>query len=361
PYKTPTGKVYDSGDFAGTLGRAQELIEWNGFNKRAMQSKRAGRLRGIGIATYVEACGNNGPETANLTLDPDGGVTLLIGSQSTGQGHATSYAQLIAERLDLPPERVRVIQGDTDRIKSGAGTGGSSSIPVGGVSVDRATKKLAEQIKQIAADALEAATGDLEIVDGSVRIAGTDRVISFADLAAHPMASTDKLRAEEEFSVEPPTYPNGTHIAEVEVDPDTGTTHIMRYVVVDDFGATLNPLLLEGQVHGGAVQGIGQALMEDTVYDSSTGQLLSASLMDYAMPRAHHAPDFVFETRNVPCKTNPLGVKGAGEAGAIGSCPAIMNAIIDALWRSHRVRHIDMPATPRRIWEAINTAQKSPI
>jgi carbon-monoxide dehydrogenase large subunit len=326
-----------------------------------MQSKRAGRLRGIGIATYVEACGNNGPETANLTLDPDGGVTLLIGSQSTGQGHATSYAQLIAERLDLPPERVRVIQGDTDRIKSGAGTGGSSSIPVGGVSVDRATKKLSEQIKQIAADALEAATGDLEIVDGSVRIAGTDRVISFVDLAAHPMASTDKLRAEEEFSVEPPTYPNGTHIAEVEVDPDTGATHIMRYVVVDDFGATLNPLLLEGQVHGGAVQGIGQALMEDTVYDSSTGQLLSASLMDYAMPRAHHAPDFVFETRNVPCKTNPLGVKGAGEAGAIGSCPAIMNAIIDALWRSHRVRHIDMPATPRRIWEAINTAQKSSI
>jgi len=358
PYKTPTGKVYDSGDFAGTLSRAQELIEWDGFNKRASQSKRAGRLRGIGIATYVEACGNNGPETANLTLDRDGGVTLLIGSQSTGQGHATSYAQLIAERLDLPPERVRVFQGDTDRIKSGAGTGGSSSIPVGGVSVDRATKKLAEQMKEIAADALEAAMGDLEIADGSVRIAGTDRVISFADLAAHPKASAEKLHAEEEFSIEPPTYPNGTHIAEVEVDPETGATRIMRYVVVDDFGATLNPLMLEGQVHGGAVQGIGQALMEDTVYDSSTGQLLSASLMDYAMPRAEHAPDFLFETRNVPCKTNPLGIKGAGEAGAIGSCPAIMNAIVDALWRSHRVRHIDMPATPRRVWEAIKTVQK---
>jgi carbon-monoxide dehydrogenase large subunit len=357
PYKTPTGKVYDSGDFAGTLARAQELIGWDGFNKRATQSKRAGRLRGIGIATYVEACGNNGPETANLTLDRDGGVTLLIGSQSTGQGHATSYAQLIADRLDLPPERVRVFQGDTDRIKSGAGTGGSSSIPVGGVSVDRATKKLAEQMKEIAADALEAAMGDLEIADGSVRIAGTDRVISFADLAAHLKASAEKLRAEEEFSVEPPTYPNGTHIAEVEIDPETGATHILRYVVVDDFGATLNPLLLEGQVHGGAVQGIGQALMEDTVYDSSTGQLLSASLMDYAMPRAEHAPDFLFETRNVPCKTNPLGVKGAGEAGAIGSCPAIMNAIVDALWRSHRVRHVDMPATPRRVWEAIKTAK----
>ena len=186
PYKTPTGKVYDSGDFAGTLARAQELADWDGFNKRAAQSRRTGRLRGIGIATYIEACGNNGPETATLNLDPDGGVTLLIGSQSTGQGHATSYAQLIAERLDLPPERVRVIQGDTDRIKSGAGTGGSSSIPVGGVSVDRATKKLAEQIKEIAADALEASASDLEIVDGTVRVAGTDRIVSFAELAGLP-------------------------------------------------------------------------------------------------------------------------------------------------------------------------------
>ena len=361
PYKTPTGKVYDSGDFAGTLARAQELADWDGFNKRASQSRRAGRLRGIGIGTYVEACGNNGPETAAVNLDPDGGVTLLIGSQSTGQGHATSYAQLIAERLDLPPERVRVVQGDTDRIKTGAGTGGSSSIPVGGVSVDRATRKLAEQIKEIAADALEAAISDLEISNGMVRVAGTDRAITFVDLAARPGAAADKLRATEEFGVEPPTYPNGTHIAEVEIDPDTGTTGIMRYVVVDDFGATLNPLLLAGQVHGGAVQGIGQALMENTVYDSSTGQLLSASLMDYPMPRAEHAPDFVFETRNVPCKTNPLGVKGAGEAGAIGSCPAVINAIIDALWRAYRIRHIDMPATPQRIWNAIAVARKSAV
>ena len=285
-------------------------------------------------------------------------MTLLIGSQSTGQGHATSYAQLIAERLDLPPERVRVVQGDTDRIKSGAGTGGSSSIPVGGVSVDRAATTLAGQIKEIAADALEASAGDLEIADGTVRVAGTDRVISFADLAAHPGATPEKLRAAKEFSVEPPTYPNGTHIAEVEIDPETGATRIVNYVVVDDFGATLNPLLLAGQVHGGAVQGIGQALMEDTVYDSATGQLLSASFMDYAMPRAEHAPDFVFETRNMPCKTNPLGVKGAGEAGAIGSCPAVMNAIVDALWRAHRIRHIDMPATPQRIWEAIQARKR---
>jgi len=361
PYTTPTGKVYDSGDFAGTLARAQELGDWDGFNKRAAQSRRAGRLRGIGIATYIEACGNNGPETATLSLDRDGGVTLLIGSQSTGQGHATSYAQFIAERLDLPPERVRVVQGDTDRVKSGAGTGGSSSIPVGGVSVDRAATTLAGQIKEIAADALEASAGDLEIADGTVRVAGTDRVISFAELAAHPGATPEKLRAAKEFSVEPPTYPNGTHIAEVEIDPETGATSIINYVVVDDFGATLNPLLLAGQVHGGAVQGIGQALMENTVYDSTTGQLLSASFMDYAMPRAEHAPDFVFETRNTPCKTNPLGVKGAGEAGAIGSCPAIMNAIVDALWRAYRIRHVDMPATPLRIWETVQAARNSVV
>ena len=271
---------------------------------------------------------------------------MLIGSQSTGQGHATSYSQLIADRLDLPPERVRVIQGDTDRIKTGAGTGGSSSIPVGGVSVDRATKKLAEQMKEIAADALEAAMGDLEIADGSVRIAGTDRVISFADLAAHPKASTEKLQAEEEFSIEPPTYPNGTHIAEVEVDPDTGATSIMRYVVVDDFGATLNPLLLEGQVHGGAVQGIGQALMEDTVYNSSTGQLLSASLMDYAMPRAEHAPRLSVRDTQCAVQDKPARRQRCGGSGRYRLVPGDHDAIVDALWRSHRVRHVDMPATP---------------
>ena len=356
PYKTPTGKVYDSGDFAGTLARAQELIDWPGFNKRAAQSKRAGKLRGIGIANYVEACGNNGPETATLQLDRDGGVTLLIGSQASGQGHATSYAQLIADRLDLPPDMVRVVQGDTDRIATGAGTGGSSSIPVGGVAVDRAGKTLGEQLKALAADALEASAGDMEIVDGRVRVAGTDRAISFADLAGHPAATPEKLRAAEEFGVEPPTYPNGTHIAEVEVDPDTGVTTIVGYVIVDDFGATLNPLLLAGQVHGGTVQGIGQALMEDTVYDKASGQLLSASFMDYAMPHAHDAPHFVFETRNVPCKTNPLGVKGAGEAGAIGSCPSVMNAVIDALDRGYGIRHIDMPATPVKGWAAIQAA-----
>lgn len=359
PYKTPTGKVYDSGDFAGTMARAQELIDWPGFNKRAAQSRRAGKLRGIGIGTYVEACGANGPETADITLERDGSVTVLIGSQSTGQGHQTSYAQLVAERLDLPPERVRVLQGDTDRIRTGAGTGGSSSIPVGGVSVDRASKTLGEQLKELAADALEASVGDMEIANGAIKVAGTDRAISFADLATHPKATPEKLHASKDFATDLPTYPNGTHIAEIEIDPDTGGTEIVTYVVVDDFGATLNPLLLAGQVHGGLVQGIGQALMEDTVYEVSSGQLLSASFMDYAMPRAKDSPSFVFETRNTPCKNNPLGVKGAGEAGAIGSCPAVIHAVIDALDRAHGIRHIDMPATPLKIWTAIENARKS--
>jgi aerobic carbon-monoxide dehydrogenase large subunit len=359
PYTTPTGKVYDSGDFAGILARAQELADWTGFAKRLAASKRTGKLRGIGVATYVEACGNLGPETANLTLGHDGGVTVLIGSQSTGQGHATAYAQLVADHLGLPPDKVRLVQGDTDRIAAGVGTGGSSSIPIGGVAVDRSAKKLAAQIKEIAADALEASIGDLEITDGAVRVAGTDRVISLADIAAHASATPERLTAANEFGNEPPTFPNGAHIAEVEVDSATGAVAIVNYVIVDDFGATLNPLLLEGQVHGGSVQGLGQALLEQTVYDPASGQLLSASLMDYALPRAADAPSFTFETRNVPCKTNPLGVKGAGEAGAIGSCPALINAVCDALWRAYGISHVDMPATPPRIWAAIRDARSS--
>ena len=359
PYTTATGKIYDSGNFAAHLSRAQELIGWDGFRKRAAEARRRGKVRGIGIATYIEACGNMGPETATLTLDTDGGVNLLIGSQSTGQGHDTAYAQIVAEQLGLPPERVRMYQGDTDRVATGGGTGGSSSIPCGGASLEGATKKLAEQIKKLAADALEASAGDLEIDAGTVRIAGTDRQISFAELAAKSKDRKGELTAADTWTPEQPTFPNGTHIAEVEIDPDTGAIAIAGYVVVDDFGMTLNPIMLEGQVHGGSVQGIGQALMENTVFDESSGQLMSASLMDYALPRALDAPQFVFETLNVPCKTNPLGVKGAGEAGAIGSCPAVINAILDALWRNYGVRHIDMPATPPRVWAAIRAGKKA--
>ncbi len=354
PYKTATGKVYDSGDFAAHMARAKEIVDWDGFNKRAAASKKRGKLRGIGLATYVEACGNMGPETANLRLDKDGSVTLLIGSQSTGQGHGTAYAQIVSQQLGLAPDKVHMFQGDTDRIKTGGGTGGSSSIPCGGNSLKGAVAKLAEQIKKLGADALEASAGDLEIDAGTVRVAGTDKVVSFAELAAK--ATAEQLAASDTWTPGEATYPNGTHVIEVEVDPATGTVEIMKYVVVDDFGMTLNPLMLAGQVHGGAVQGIGQALMEDTTYDRGSGQLVAASLMDYALPRAKDAPDFVFETLNVPCTTNPLGVKGAGEAGAIGSCPALINAIVDALWKVG-VRHVDMPATPQRIWAAIEQAR----
>src|SRR5262249_6794373 len=327
PYRTATGKLYDSGDFAGHLARAQEAADWAGFNQRIKQSKKAGKLRGIGLATYIEACGNNGPETANLRLEKDGMITLLIGTQSTGQGHHTAYAQLIADELDVPPEQVRVIQGDTDVIATGLGTGGSGSIPCGGASVAGASKKLAANLKSLAADALEASPSDLEIANGQVRVVGTDRAMKFADLAALPKATPDDLTAADVFTPGEATYPNGTHLAEVEIDPGTGGVDIVNYVVVDDFGVTLNPLMLAGQVHGGAVQGLGQALMEHAVYNAD-GQLVTASLMDYALPRAADTPAFRFETRNVKCETNPLGVEGAGGAGGGGPSPAAPNAAV---------------------------------
>ncbi|HXW26364.1 MAG TPA: xanthine dehydrogenase family protein molybdopterin-binding subunit [Xanthobacteraceae bacterium] len=357
PYRTATGKLYDSGEFAGHLKRAQEAADWAGFNKRLRQSTKAGKLRGIGLATYVEACGNNGPEAATVKLARDGTIVILIGSQSTGQGHHTAYAQIIADHFDVPPEQVRVVQGDTDVIATGMGTGGSSSIPCGGASIAGASKKLAANLKALAADALEASPADLEIAGGSVRVVGTDRALAFAELAALPKATPELLATSDAFTPGEATYPNGTHLAEVEVDPATGAVDILNYVVVDDFGVTLNPLMLAGQVHGGAVQGLGQALMERAVYDAS-GQLVTASLMDYALPRARDAPAFAFETRNVKCATNPLGVKGAGEAGAIGSCPALINAVVDALWRAFRIRHVDMPATPERVWQAIEEGRR---
>jgi aerobic carbon-monoxide dehydrogenase large subunit len=358
PYQSATGQNYDSGNFAAHLKRAQELADWSGFSKRLRQSRKAGRVRGIGLSTYIEACGNAGAETASLKLEPDGSVTLLIGSQSTGQGHATAYAQLVADHLGLPPEEVNMVQGDTDRISTGLGTGGSSSIPCGGASLAGAAEKLADNLKRLAAEALEASAEDLEMVGGSVRITGTDRMISFAALAQRPNAG-DRLTAAYAFTPPQATYPNGTHVAEVEIDPATGESRIVNYVVVDDFGATLNPLLLAGQVHGGTAQGIGQALMEHAIYDLDSGQLVNASLMDYAVPRADEVPAIEFDTRNVRCRHNPLGVKGAGEAGAIGSCPAVMNAVIDALWRAQRIAHLDMPATPQRVWSAINAASGS--
>jgi carbon-monoxide dehydrogenase large subunit len=321
------------------------------------ESRERGRLRGIGLASYIEACAGGSPENAEVRLERDGTVTVLIGTQSTGQGHVTAYAQLVSQHLDIPVDRVRVLQGDTDVIATGEGTGGSRSIPVGGASVSGASRALGENLKHLAADVLEAGTADLEIADGHVRIAGTDRTVAFTDLAAHPKATPDLLTACDAWTPPEATYPNGTHICEVEIDPDTGEVELLRYTVVDDFGVTLNPLLLRGQIHGGVTQGIGQALHERTVYDAG-GQLVTASFMDYRLPRAADMPDFTFESRNVPSTTNALGMKGAGEAGAIGACPAVMNAVVDALDRASGIRHVDMPATPDRLFGLIHSAEE---
>ena len=357
PYRTQVGRTYDVGEFDGHMRQAMTLANWSSFNKRSAGSKAAGKLRGIGMATYIEACAFAGSEPAVAILRSDGIVEVRIGTQSNGQGHATAYAQFVAEKLNIDIAKIDIRQGDTDELARGGGTGGSRSIPLGGVSASRAGAALAEKIKTIAADELEAGSHDIELVDGVARIVGTDRRISFADIARAAKSPQD-LTAAGEFEQDEATYPNGTHICEVEIDPETGNTKIERYSIVDDFGVVVNPVLLAGQVHGGVVQGVGQALCEDAIY-SEDGQLLTASFMDYGLPRADMFPNFQFQTRNIPSTTNAMGIKGAGEAATIGSCPAVMNAVIDALWRSHGLRHMEMPATPARVWNAIQQAKKN--
>jgi len=355
PYTTQTGRIYDSGEFEGAMRRAMEVADWDGFKDRLKASRKAGKIRGIGMASYIEACSGGGAETAQVEILADGGARVLIGTQSTGQGHVTAYAQLVSQYLDLPLEKITVHQGDTDEIATGSGTGGSRSIPVGGASVAGASRMLADRLKDLASEMLEAGVADLEIVDGAVRVAGTDKVVTFSEIVASEKASPELLTASDAWKPPEATYPNGTHVCEVEVDPETGETEVVRYTIVDDFGVTLNPLLLAGQVHGGLAQGIGQALHERTVFDED-GQLVTASLMDYRLPRAADLPNFHFETRNVPSTTNIMGMKGAGEAGAIGGSPAVMNALGDALHRAFGVKHIDMPATPDRVFAAIREA-----
>lgn len=355
PHKTQTGPVYDSGEFEGHMRRAMEVADWKGFKVRLKAANKAGKIRGIGMASYIEACGGGGPESSTVILEKDGTVTVLIGTQSNGQGHETAYSQLVSQHLDIPMDRIRVIQGDTDKVETGSGTGGSRSIPVGGAALDKATSILSDNLKQLASEKLEAGIGDLEIVDGAVRVVGTDKALDLAAIAALSGATTEKLRVHQSWQPPEATYPNGTHVCELEIDPQTGATEIVNYVVVDDFGMTLNPTMLQGQVHGGAAQGIGQALMEEIRFDSS-GQMLTATFMDYALPRAIDIPNFHFETRNVRCVTNALGVKGAGEAGAIGACPAVMNAMVDALDRAAGIKAIDMPATPLKVFNALKDA-----
>ena len=354
PYRTQSGCLYDVGEFDGHLQQALGLSAHAGFDGRLAEAKARGRIRGIGLSTYVEICAFPGSEPAHVRLNDDGTVTLFIGTQTNGQGHATAYSQFIADKIGIDFDKIIVRQGDTAELSSGGGTGGSRSIPIGGLSVARAGEDLAEKIKRIAGDELESAWQDIELVNGMARIAGTDRVLSFSEVARAAKAPDD-LVAMADVKQDEATFPNGTHVVEVEIDPDTGATEIVDYQVVDDFGVIVNPVLLLGQIHGGIVQGAGQALVEGAHY-SPDGQLLTATLMDYAVPRADGMPSFKFETRNVPSKANPLGIKGAGEAATIGATPAVMNAVIDALHRAYGIRALDMPATPAKVWEAIQAA-----
>ena len=365
PYETALGESYDSGEFARVMDESMKLADWQGFAARREKSKAAGKLRGIGMATYIESCAGGEEEIAELRIESDGGVVIVVGTQSNGQGHATAYAQLVADQLGIEPTRVRLIQGDTDQMPYGGATAGSRSLNAGGHAILNAGKKVIAKGKRIAAVLLESAEADIEFAEGHFSVTGTDRTLTFNEVAA---AAYDSDVAEElgEFGFaerahfKPPsaTYPNGCHICELEVDPDTGTIDLLSYKVVDDFGKIVNPLLVEGQIHGGVVQGLGQALHEHVVYDPDSGQLLSGSLVDYTLPRADHLPAIECRFIEVPCRTNPLGIKGAGEAGAIAAPAAVMNALADAL-APRGVAHIDMPATPLAVWQALQNARKS--
>ncbi len=377
PYATPVALTYDIGNYDATLDGANELADVKGYAARKADSTRRGKLRGIGYASYIEACGlapSNVAgalgaraglfEAGEVRVNPTGSVTVFTGSHSHGQGHETTFAQIVAGRLGIDIANVDVVHGDTGRVPFGMGTYGSRSLSVGGTAIVKALDKVIAKGKKIAAHLLEAAEGDIEFKDGKFTVAGTDRSKAFAEvsLAAYVPHNypLDKLEPglDETAFYDPTnfTYPAGTHIAEVEIDPDTGVVTVAAFTAVDDFGNIINPMIVEGQVHGGVAQGIGQALLEHCVYDPESGQLLTGSYMDYAMPRADDLPSFKVGTRVTPCTHNPLGAKGCGEAGAIGAPAAIMNAVHDAL-SAVGVTRIDMPASPHRVWKAIQSAK----
>jgi carbon-monoxide dehydrogenase large subunit len=359
PYTSVTQLVLDSGEFEAVMDRCMTAAEWAAFPKRRKQSERAGKLRGIGMATYTERCGGGFPETASIEFK-DERVELVMGNQEYGTGLHTAYKQIVSDQLGIDADRIDVIMGDTDRTPSGL-TGGSRAIAVGGAALYEAGRTIIDKGAQLAAHLLEVSAKDISFADGAFCVPGTDLRIDLLEVAK---AARDPAKLPPGMAAGldtthvrvPPaqTFPNGCHIVEVEIDPETGAVAIERYTIVDDFGRTINPLLLEGQVHGGIVQGIGQALLEHAVYDPDSGQLLAGSFMDYAMPRAGDVPAFAFSTHNVPSTSNPFGVKGAGEAGSVGAPPAVINAIVDALFHRAGVRHVDMPATPRHIWALLN-------
>ena len=377
PYQTPVALQYDTGDFHACMDQAQDLAEVAGFEQRKAASAAKGLLRGIGYSSYIEACGIAPSniagalgaraglfECGEVRVHPTGSVTVFTGSHSHGQGHETTFAQVVAARLGLSVDQVDVVHGDTGRVPFGMGTYGSRSISVGGAAIMRALDKIEAKAKKIAAHLMEASDEDIEFADGNFTVKGTDKTIPFAQVALtayvphnYPLDKLEPGLNETAF-YDPTnfTFPGGTYICEVEIDPNTGVTRVDRFTAVDDFGTIINPMIVEGQVHGGLVQGIGQALMENCVYDPESGQLLTGSFQDYAMPRADDFPEFKLGHVCTPCTHNPLGTKGCGEAGAIGSPPAVINAVLDAL-APVGVKDFDMPATPARIWAAIQAAK----
>jgi len=361
PYAAASGMHYDSGDFPAVLKHAVAFADVKGFPRRKRDSRKRGKLRGLGIGCFLEVTGGGSKEMGGIRFDADGGVTLTTGTLDQGQGHATPFAQVLAERLGVPFARIRLVQGDSDALLAGGGTGGSRSVTASGQAIVEASDKVIDNGRRIAAHVLEASADDIEFHAGRFVIAGTDRAIGIMELA-------EKLRAGLTLPPDLPTsldvrhvsdgapsaFPNGCHIAEVEIDPQTGVAAVVKYSAVNDFGTVINPLLVEGQTHGGVVQGIGQALMENVSFDAD-GQLLTGSYMDYALPRALHAPSFAVTNHPVPAKTNPLGTKGCGEAGCAGGLTSVMNAVVDAL-SERGITHIDMPASPARVWQALHDA-----
>ncbi len=378
PYQTPVAVVYDTGNYDATMDKAVEIADVAGFEARRQESAQRGKLRGLGISSYIEACGIAPSnlvgqlgaraglyESATIRVNATGSISVFTGSHSHGQGHETTFAQVVADMLGIDANQIDIVHGDTSRIPFGMGTYGSRSLAVGGSAIVRATEKVVAKARKIAAHLMEASEGDIEFKDGRFTVAGTDKSVAWTDvtLAAYvphkyPLEELEPGLEESAF-YDPSnfTYPQGVYACEVEVDPETGRVEIASFAAADDFGNVVNPMIVDGQVHGGIAQGVGQALLEAAAYDE-TGQLQSASYMDYAMPRAGDVPMYVVDhSCQTPCTHNPLGVKGCGEAGAIGSPPAVVNAVIDALQRGgHRVEHIDMPLTPSRVWAAINAA-----
>jgi aerobic carbon-monoxide dehydrogenase large subunit len=366
PRQVASSSNYDSGDFIALTKQALELADSKGFARRKRESRKRGRLRGLGVTNYLEVTAPPVKELAGIAFDADGTVTLTTGTLDFGMGHATPFAQVLSDQLGVPVEKVKLVQGDSDKIQPvGGGSGGSKSLMHSGTAIVQGAAKVVESGKQLAAHVLEAGPADIAFERGRFVIVGTDRAISIMELAQKlhgglkPPADIPQSLDVVHISDGPgaSTYPNGCHVAEVEVDPQTGFVELVKYSCVNDFGTLVNPMIVEGQLHGGVVQGIGQAYMEQAVYDEE-GQLLTGSFMDYAMPRAADVPSFAVADHGVPTKTNPLGVKGVGEAGCAGGLPCAMNAVLDAL-ADEGVGHIDMPLTPFRIWRALQTAKSS--